>query len=138
MREIKEGEFCRINGEIAKVIGKDDDNNILLDTQKIVTKQEIKKVKHSFNIINLIEINDILNESLVVDLFKTLKDINKPEEGMTEIIYLENGQVINKSNEIKNILTHEQFEKNCYNVGLETLSNEITRIEAQLEVLKEE
>lgn len=73
-------------------------------------------VKHSFNIINLIEINDIVNESLVVDLYKILKDINKPEEGMTEIIYLENGQVINKSNEIKTILTHEQYERNCYNV----------------------
>lgn len=74
-------------------------------------------VKHSFNIINLIEINDIVNESLVVDLYKILKDINKPEEGMTEIIYLENGQEINKSNEIKTILTHEQYERNCYRIN---------------------
>lgn len=81
-------------------------------------------VKHSFNIINLIEINDIVNESLVVNLYKILKDINKPEEGMTEIIYLENGQEINKSNEIKTILTHEQYKRNCYVVKKEEEKDE--------------
>lgn len=119
--EIKENEFVRTDNGIFKVT-KIDGLYIYLDKQyfdnqyqtiRDVTFKE-RIVNHSFNIINLIEINDIVNESLVVDLYKILKDINKPEEGMTEIIYLENGQVINKSNEIKTILTHEQYERNCY------------------------
>ena len=112
--EIKENEFIRTKtGKIDKVINNNYYMSQYIECEKrIVEKENI--VKHIFNIINLIEINDIVNESLVVDLYKILKDINKPEEGMTEIIYLENGQEINKSNEIKTILTHEQYERNCY------------------------
>ena len=91
--EIKENEFVRTDNGIFKVT-KIDGLYIYLDkqyfdnqyqTMRDVTFKE-RIIKHSFNIINLIEINDIVNESLVVDLYKILKDINKPEEGMTEII----------------------------------------------------
>ena len=114
MREIKEGEFCRINGEIAKVIGKDDDNNILLDTQKIVTKQEIKKVKHSFNIINLIEIGDIVNGYRIDEraeydvLIHKARGINRSGFMIPVAQYNE---------DIKTILTHEQYERNCYKIN---------------------
>lgn len=111
MREIKEGEFCRINGEIAKVIGKDDDNNILLDTQKIVTKQEIKKVKHSFNIIDLIEVGDFVNGMKVNDISK-IQRFNKPIQKCLWANINDGYDIINE--EIKTILTHEQYERNCY------------------------
>ena len=112
--EICLNEYIRTkNGKIDKVINDNYYISEYIECEKgIVDKENI--VKHSFNIINLIEINDIVNESLVVGLYKILKDINKPEGGMTEIIYLENGQVINKSNEIKKILTHEQYERDCF------------------------
>ena len=129
MDEIKVGEYVRTkDGVIFKILTKDksdfgnhyygitDNENYSNYTYGKGSHNDIKNkiLKHSFNIINLIEINDIVNESLVVDLYKILKDINKPEEGMTEIIYLENGQVINKNNEIKTILTREQYERDCY------------------------
>lgn len=129
MDKIEVGEYVRLARcqGINKIIDIDEDGFLILDDNIAdeygdeccqISPQDADKeiLKHSFNIINLIEINDIVNECLVVDLYKILKDINKAEEGMTEMIYLENGQVINKSNEIKNILTHEQYERNCYNV----------------------
>ena len=47
---IEVGEYIRNNKIIAKVIGTDDDNNILLDIQQILTKPEEKTVKHSCRI----------------------------------------------------------------------------------------
>lgn len=114
MREIKEGEFCRINGEIAKVIGKDDDNNILLDTQKIVTKQEIKKVKHSFNIIDLIETLDILAFKIQgFDFISRGIVYEEYDARKGEYYNIVNGHRLEEIQIIK-ILTHEQYERDCY------------------------
>ena len=72
-----------------------------------------KKIKaHSKNIIDLIEVGDIVNGCEVMNIYKP-KDIWEPIE--VEInskctrCFLEG--------EIKTILTHEQYEQNCYKVG---------------------
>lgn len=56
MKRIEVGEYIRNNKIIAKVIGTDDDNNILLDIQQILTKPEEKTVKHSKQLIDIIEV----------------------------------------------------------------------------------
>lgn len=66
MSEIEVGEYIRTNkGLIARIIDFDDDNNFLLDNQQIITKIESKSIKHSKNIIDLIEVGDYVNGMLV-------------------------------------------------------------------------
>ena len=52
--KIEVGEYVRTKHNIAKVIGKDDDDNVMLDTQQIITKIEAKSINHSKNIIDLL------------------------------------------------------------------------------------
>lgn len=58
---IEVNEYVRTNRIIARVIGRDDDNNILLDRQQILTKSEEKIVKHSKQLIDLVEVGDYVN-----------------------------------------------------------------------------
>lgn len=110
---IEVNEYVRTNKIIARVIGKDDDNNILLDTQQILIKTEEKIVKHSKQLIDLIENKDILK----VRIDKTIMFFGI-DEGTSNIKYkeiiksIENGEC-----ELLEILTHQQFESNCYKVG---------------------
>lgn len=67
-----------------------------------------EEVKHSFNIIDLIEEGDIVNGQIVY----------KEEEGLA-VERAENIMCYELIKEIKieEILTHEQYERNCYRIN---------------------
>lgn len=106
--EIKENEFIRTKtGKIDKVINNNYYMSQYIECEKrIVEKENI--VKHSFNIIDLIEVEDLV-----------FIEIN----GRSDWIYVYNEEMIETIIEhvktgmkIKLILTHEQYERKCYTV----------------------
>ncbi len=118
--EIKENEFVRTDNGIFKVT-KIDGLYIYLDKQyfdnqyqtiRDVTFKE-RIIKHSFNIKELIENKDIIkvktkeNAILMIGFDENTIDI-KYKEIIEEI---ENGEY-----ELLEILTHEQYDRNCYTV----------------------
>lgn len=115
---IKRGDYARLNtGEIVKVIGikenKINKKAIYFEPYDEYNWFDSMAVKSfSKNIIDLIEEEDIVNGCEVMNIYKP-KDIWEPIE--VEInskctrCFLEG--------EIKTILTHEQYEQNCYKVG---------------------
>lgn len=114
--EIKENEFVRTDNGIFKVT-KIDGLYIYLDkqyfdkqyqTMRDVTFKE-RIVKHSFNIKELIEEGDIVNESLIVYRGKVASGKEKLLVGN----HIINGMSLEVAN-IKSILAHEQYERNCY------------------------
>ncbi len=125
--EIKVGEYVRTkNGIIAKVtdilegycIDCDDDVFDLENAPMMEIPWEYIEeyvVNHSFNIIDLIEVGDIVNDYIVLDIMEDLQTgeihlempSSYPKEGSCEIY----------NNEIKTILTHEQYERNCYKIN---------------------
>lgn len=108
--DIKVGEYFRTkNGEIAKVLG-DEENRITTENYEIYFKEEI--VDHSFNIIDLIEVGDILKIKEDNSIFCV--GLEKDEETIT---YQEIIDKI-KNNEIKllSIVTKEQFKTVGYEV----------------------
>ena len=118
---LKIGEYTRINGKIGKV--KDivsnsnnyEDSGIYLENEKFVLgKEEIYKLKSSYNIIDLIEVGDYVNGVEVIG--KEFDNFNKE--------YLQCGvgdYVICtfEVKDIKTILTKEQFESQKYIVESE-------------------
>ena len=114
---IEVGEYIRNNKIIAKVIGTDDDNNILLDIQQILTKPEEKTVKHSKQLIDLIEVKDVIKYR--INNISTTLETKGYIEGIVDISDEEMLQGIKNDNDyhILEILTKEQFEANCYKVG---------------------
>lgn len=120
--DIEVGEYVRTKeGYIAKCIeiGEDGDYSTFdnyIEIQNGYTffyDNELDKItKHSHNIIDLIEARDIVNGSKVID-----KVFCDGYDGKI-YIYLEQvttGALEPTSNkEIKTILTHEQYESNCY------------------------
>lgn len=121
MDEIKVEEYVRTNDGIFKV-AKIDGLYIYLDkqyfdnqyqTMRDVTFKE-RIIKHSFNIKELIENKDIIkvktkeNAILMIGFDENTIDI-KYKEIIEEI---ENGKY-----ELLEILTHEQYERNCYKIN---------------------
>lgn len=106
---IEVNEYVRTNRIIARVIGRDDDNNILLDAQQILTKPEEKIVKHSKQLIDLIEVGDIVNGMEVLDIYKP-RDLWEPIEIRVDSRYTN----FILAEDIKTILTKEQYIANCY------------------------
>lgn len=121
MEEIKVGEYGRTNlGKIIKFAwletseGEKYKNKvILIKNNKVVnefyyfSKNEYI-VKHSQNIIDLVEIGDIVNKAYIYE-------IGNAENGDKWIHNL-NGLLL-YNEDIKKILTHEQYENNCYRIG---------------------
>ena len=107
--EIKENEFIRTKtGKIDKVINNNYYMSQYIECEKrIVEKENI--VNHSFNIIDLIEEGDIVNESLIVYRGK----IASWKEKLLVGNHIINGMSLKVAN-IKSILAHEQYERNCY------------------------
>ena len=108
---LKIGEYTRINGKIGKV--KDivlnsnnyEDSGIYLENEKfILGKEEIYKLKSSYNIIDLIEVGDYVNGLPVVH--------NAKNNG-GNIVIVVNGNAYNEE-DIKSILTKEVFKANEY------------------------
>lgn len=120
MEEIKVGEYVRslVNGEISKVLEVSD----LLEEPNIKYYKtgkftgfcltEYYNVKHSSNIIDLIEIGDYVNGSKVVAEKYKNYDMN--------FIYVDSkisfgwGYGVIPENDIKSIVTKEKFEKESY------------------------
>lgn len=119
--EIEVGEYVRTKrGYIRKVIRRDMDKHILLDIgfegANYLTKVEEKEdiVKHSKNIINLVEVGDYVNGYKVISVDYDVID-NK-----TECIELDlnNNYQYNfiSTNQIKTIITKKQFSNIEYKV----------------------
>ena len=111
--DIKIGEYVRTEqGEIVKVLG-DDGNRVTSENFEIYFKNEI--VKHSFNIIDLIEVGDYVNGRLVLQVDYKNKNICllipfTDTKSNTNIMWY-------GYEEIKSIVTHEQFKNIEYKVG---------------------
>lgn len=116
MEEIKVGEYIRTTeGCIVKI--KNDEH---LDFLKFSNAVIGNIVKHSENIIDLIETGDIVNGYKVVkDNLESAEygkyvDVYCPSKNL-ELNFLEHVF----PEHIKTILTHEQYEQNCYKVGVD-------------------
>ena len=103
MEEIKVGDYVRVNGSIGKVeqIG----NSLFWIENGSSYSLDNKKVKYSSNIIDLIEVGDYVNG-------KYVKEINQYKDGKSIIALI---GIIDEKN-IKTILTHEQYNANCYKI----------------------
>lgn len=135
MEDIKAGEYVRTkNGKITKfiikknvqiivghgmidfkILGKFENGFSISANNKEELYIEIDKyiTKHSKNIIDLIEIGDIL------EVYFPIKKINRKifvDEYFKDSMIL-NG-LISENIIMKSILTHEQFEANCYKVTI--------------------
>ena len=114
MDNLKVGEYVRTkNGKIDKIINNNYYMSQYIECEKrIVDKENI--VNHSFNIKELIEDKDIIkvktkeNAILMIGFDEKTIDI-KYKEIIEEI---ENGEY-----ELLEILTHEQYERNCYKIN---------------------
>ena len=123
--EIKVGEYVRTyNGIIGRVFNITEigqgvryagefitDEIISIYTDKVgeirLKRKEI--IKHSFNIIDLIEVGDFVNENEVID-----KYLFNGEIPVLETTGDETNAKCMCEGDIKTILTHEQYERNCY------------------------
>ena len=113
--EIVEGEYVKTNdGHIGKLmrIERDDIDTSLKwyvfddgKNERYINKPYI--VKHSKNLIDVIELYDYVNGMIVFD-------ITTYNNGEKEI-KTSSGYLMSE-NEIQDILTHEQYTANCYNV----------------------
>ena len=113
MEEIKVGEYVRINGIIGKVeqIG----NSLFWIEDGSSYSLNDKSINHSKNIIDLIEVGDVVNNHRVRKVYL---------DGPVKYIKLDNSHSIEDNftgvrtyeDDIETILTHEQYERNCYKV----------------------
>ena len=106
MEEIEVGEYVKLNyGKIDKVKNNDYYMQQYIECEKGLYPRE-NIVKHSKNIIDLIEVGDYVNG----------KQIHKIDKGQN-YCYLYYGNCKTFVNyQIKTILTHEQYQANCYTV----------------------
>ncbi len=109
MEEIKVGEYVRtFNGLIGKVVQLTDSGNYAIriyNGAEYVVRAVI--AKHSKNIIDLIEVRDIVNNGYIYEIGNT-EDGQKWVHNLNGLLLFEN--------DIKTILTHEQYNANCYKV----------------------
>ena len=109
MEEIKIGEYVRLDdGIIGKVIPYD--NGIKIKITEVDTwKPTIESIKkHSFNIIDLIEVGDYVNGHLVVDIYTDLEDFGDGCTGIEVESDLQAHKLLTKKH-IKSIATKEEF-----------------------------
>ena len=114
MEEIQIGEYVRIkDGLIGQFYNIEEgyDGNIIVNFEEFAYEYEDVKqfyediVKHSKNLIDLIEIGDIVNKGYIYE-------IGNAENGDRWIHNL-NGLLLYEK-DIKTILTKEQYMQNCY------------------------
>lgn len=90
------------------------ENTVHLENQKWFDTKNI--VKHSKQLIDLIEVGDIINGHLVCEKYTDTDDY-----GVDFVsLIIEDSVVLNKSikeRDIQTILTKEQYLANCYKVG---------------------
>lgn len=98
------GIICQIRNIMAKELNPKYEELYLLNNDFYYTKKEIGE-KVSFNLIDLIEVGDIVNGKLIHSIQRTSDNAKLLEYG--------DGK---HNKDIKTILTHEQYEANCYKV----------------------
>ncbi len=113
-KEIEVGEYVRTKSGISKVLevktvqpkmyGKHD-VAYLIDKCPIMYITETEFIKHSKNIIDLIEVGDFINGYKVIEVDNFIR----LEKDLPSKIW--------RNKDIKEILTKEQYENNCYKVG---------------------
>ena len=109
MENIEVGEWVRSKiGSIGKVT-KIEDRKFLYEDKSLITFIG-NVVKHSKNIIDLIEVGDIVNKSEVYE-------IGQSENGQKWIHTCRGFLYYEEDLEKVTILTHEQYEQNCYKVN---------------------
>ncbi len=136
MEEIKEGDYIRTeDGEIRKIVNIDkteqtENNPVEIlwcnldkpikilkecskDTIYAIEMSDAKKLKHSNNILDLIEVGDIVNGYKVSDKNGTLLCTNI--KGIDRSGY--HIPISQYGDGIETILTKEQYQANCYKVG---------------------
>lgn len=110
--EIEVGEYVRTEYGISKVIENVDkyvkDNQICVDFiggmyHQVIYKDKI--AKHSKNIIDLIEVGDYVNGKCCIDIEEIETDDGRRNLNLICI----GGSILELSNEIKSIVTKEQF-----------------------------
>ena len=115
--EIEVGEYVRTKkGAVGKLIEIDKKATAYyLDCLKCVSLKNI--VKHSKQLIDLIEVKDVIKYR--INNISTTLETKGYVEGFVDISDEEMLQRIksDKNYHILEILTHEQFEANCYKVG---------------------
>lgn len=130
MEEIKVGEYVRFsNGKIRKIIGIDVDGHLLVDiyisgSNLLTFNEEADIVKHSKNIIDLIEIGDYVNGYKILEIADSIYENSKrilvyknQKESYERWIYIQefNGK-IHTQDDITSILTKEKFESESYKI----------------------
>lgn len=87
----------------------------LLNKLAIIDGVDISKIKSSTNIIDLIEVGDYVNGMLVIE--ETPKDKRKKQQIIVDSTAFEWGTERLFNEDIKSIVTKEQFESMEYKVG---------------------
>lgn len=113
MEEIQVGEYCRTDKGIIFKVDKEKKN---LDIVNFLDVEYGKIVKHSKNIIDLVEVGDIVNGKIVkhIALFEGFP--NYPKLIFTDEKHLLPHETC-ENDDIKTILTHQQYENNIYRIG---------------------
>lgn len=131
MAEIEVGEYGRTNlGKIIRFAwlesseGKRYEDKVLLINEDILSNNFYyfhrgeRIVKHSKQLIELIEVGDIVNDCIVVGFGYECVNGNKEKSILVEGKYTKVNYAL-LDFDIKTILTKEQFSANCYKVGRE-------------------
>lgn len=106
MNDIEIGDYVRSkNGSIGKVTKIEDDKYLYENKEFITFIGNV--VKHSKNIIDLIEVGDFVNNGYVYEL-------GSADNG-EKWVHTLNGLLLYKE-DIETILTKEQYSQNCYKV----------------------
>lgn len=117
---IEVGEYVRINNDfrlialgIGKVITINQDTIYVKNNFELPFAFKLENIaKHSKNLIDLIEIGDYVNGNEVID-----KYLFAGEKTVLETTGNETNAKCLCENDIRTILTHEQYEQNCYKLN---------------------
>ena len=118
---IKVGKYIRVNndnrncigiGKVTRIVNESIYVNINNKYNLPVCFQMNNIVKHSKNLIDLIEVGDFVNGMQVLDVYKP-RDLWEPIEIRVDSRYTN----FILAEDIKTILTKEQMMANCYKVG---------------------
>ena len=115
--EIEIGDFVRTKSEIIGKVEQIENSLFWLEDGSSYSLSD-KTIKHSKNIIDLIEVGDIVNDYKVtdfdIDYFNGNDRREEPKRFAVIVDRFCNNHI--KEDKIETILTKEQYEKNCYKI----------------------
>ena len=117
--DIKANEYVRTSGGHIGIFQKYEEEGIsqwftMLQNGTLYTTATKAIVKHSKNIIDLIKVGDYVNGYIVLDVMEDLQTGEIHLEMPSS--YPKEGSCTIYNDEIQSILTHEQYNANCYKV----------------------